>query len=41
MMREAIGDHAFKRYKEAAMYEWTEYSKYVSQWELDRYLRKF
>jgi glutamine synthetase len=41
LMREAIGDHAFKRYKEAAMYEWTEYSKYVSQWELDRYLRKF
>ncbi|MDK2867867.1 MAG: glutamine synthetase [Clostridiales bacterium] len=41
MMREAVGDHAFKRYKEAAMYEWTEYSKYVSQWELNRYLRKF
>ncbi|MBS7526066.1 type I glutamate--ammonia ligase [Fusibacter paucivorans] len=40
-MREAIGDHAFKRYKEAAMYEWNEYSKYVSQWELNRYLRKF
>lgn len=41
LMKEAIGDHAFKRYKEAVMYEWTEYSKYVSQWELDRYLRKF
>jgi len=25
----------------AAKYEWKEYSKYVSQWELDRYLRKY
>ncbi len=41
LMREAIGAHAYKRFKEAAMYEWNEYSKFVSQWELNRYLRKF
>ncbi len=41
LMKEAIGSHAFKCFKEAAMYEWNEYSKFVSQWELNRYLRKF
>ncbi len=41
LMKEAIGKHAYIRFKEAAMYEWNEYSKDVSQWELDRYLRKF
>jgi len=41
LVKEAIGEHAYKRFKEAALYEWSEYSKHVSQWELQRYLRKY
>lgn len=37
----ALGEHVYKRFINATLYEWNEYSKYVSQWELDRYLRKF
>ncbi len=38
---EGLGKHIYEKFVDAAMYEWNEYSKYVSQWELDRYLRKF
>ncbi|QEK12916.1 type I glutamate--ammonia ligase [Crassaminicella thermophila] len=41
VIKEAIGDHIYEKFSNAAMYEWNEYSKYVSQWELERYLRKF
>jgi len=41
LMKKTLGHHAYNKIIEAAMYEWNEYSKYVSQWELDRYLRKF
>lgn len=41
VVKASLGEHAYGRFVEAALYEWNEYSKYVSQWELDRYLRKF
>ncbi|AKN34154.1 glutamine synthetase [Clostridium carboxidivorans P7] len=41
VIKSSLGQYAYKRFAEAALYEWNEYSKYVSQWELDRYLRKF
>lgn len=41
LVKEAIGNHAYKRFREAALYEWHEYDKQISQWELDRYLRKY
>ncbi|MCT4563281.1 MAG: type I glutamate--ammonia ligase [Maledivibacter sp.] len=41
VVKEALGGHVSKKFVNAALYEWNEYSKYVSQWELDRYLRKF
>lgn len=37
----ALGSHVYDRVIEAALFEWNEYSKYISEWELDRYLRKF
>nr|WP_252187751.1 type I glutamate--ammonia ligase [Anaeromonas frigoriresistens] len=40
-MKDALGDHLFERVINAALYEWNEYSKYISQWEIDRYLMKF
>ncbi|NMM61792.1 type I glutamate--ammonia ligase [Clostridium sp. P21] len=41
VVKGALGHHAYRRFVEAALYEWNEYSKHVSQWEIDRYLRKF
>ncbi len=41
VIKASLGNHAYKRFVEAALYEWKEYSKHVSKWELDRYLRKF
>ncbi|MFZ5965687.1 MAG: type I glutamate--ammonia ligase [Bacillota bacterium] len=41
VMQEALGKHIFEKFIDAALYEWNDYSKYISQWELDRYLRKF
>jgi len=41
VMKEALGKHISEKFVDAALYEWNEYSKYISQWELDRYLRKF
>lgn len=41
VIKEAIGEHVFNRFTDAALYEWDAYSRYISQWELDRYLRKF
>ncbi|MBB6216206.1 glutamine synthetase [Anaerosolibacter carboniphilus] len=41
VIKEALGDHIYEKFVDAVLYEWTEYSRYISQWELDRYLRKF
>ncbi len=41
VIKEGIGEHIFNRFSDAALYEWNAYSRYVSEWELDRYLRKF
>ncbi|QXM06438.1 type I glutamate--ammonia ligase [Crassaminicella indica] len=41
VIKDAIGKHIYEKFTDAALYEWYEYSKFVSQWELDRYLRKF
>jgi glutamine synthetase len=41
VIKDSLGKTVYKRFVDAALYEWNEYSKYISQWELDRYLRKF
>ncbi|WP_066497661.1 type I glutamate--ammonia ligase [Abyssisolibacter fermentans] len=41
VIKEALGNHIYKKYVDIAKYEWAEYSKFVSKWELDRYLKKF
>lgn len=41
VVKEALGKHVSEKFVDAALYEWYEYSKYISEWELDRYLRKF
>ncbi|MBP8252845.1 MAG: type I glutamate--ammonia ligase [Herpetosiphon sp.] len=38
VVQAALGEHIYERYIEAKQQEWREYSMYVSQWELDRYL---
>lgn len=38
VIQEALGQHVFERYVEAKTLEWDEYRKFVTQWELDRYL---
>jgi glutamine synthetase len=37
-MKEILGDHIHTFYSENKKAEWADYIKYVSQWELDRYL---
>ncbi len=41
VIKAALGDHVYKKFVDAALFEWYEYSKSISQWEIDRYLRKF
>jgi len=41
LLIDAIGMHAYKNVKSTAKYEWYAYSKCVSSWELNRYLKKF
>lgn len=41
VVQEALGEHLYTRFLEARTMEWDEYRKYVSQWELDRYLEVF
>jgi len=38
VMKDALGDHVFKKFTEAKMSEWTAYTNQVHQWELDNYL---
>ena len=41
VIQDALGQHIFERYVEAKTQEWNEYRVYVTQWELDRYLRVY
>ncbi|MEZ4634501.1 MAG: type I glutamate--ammonia ligase [Caldilineaceae bacterium] len=41
VLQEALGQHVFERFVEAKMLEWDQYRIYVTQWELDRYLKIF
>lgn len=41
VVQSALGPHITDKFVDAALYEWKEYSAFVSQWELDRYLKKF
>lgn len=41
VIKEALGSHVYEKFKDAALYEWNEYSKRISQWEIQRYLRKY
>ncbi len=41
VVQEALGEHVFERFIEAKTQEWDDYRKFVSQWELDRYLEIF
>ena len=41
LVQKAIGRHSYLKIREASLYEWSQYSQYVSQWEIERYLRKF
>jgi glutamine synthetase len=38
VIQNALGQHVYERFVEAKTQEWNEYSLYVTQWELDRYL---
>lgn len=39
-VRETVGDHVFNAYIGGKKREWDEYRTQVSQWEIDRYLKK-
>ncbi len=41
LMKEMMGEHAFQKYLEARKKEWHEFMRYVSKWELDRYLEYY
>lgn len=41
VMKEGLGNHTHKKLINAGIYEWNEYCKDISQWEIDRYLMKF
>ena len=38
VIQDALGEHIYERFIEAKQIEWEEYSKYVTKWEIDRYL---
>lgn len=40
-IKSVLGQHVYEKVREAALYEWNDYSSRISQWELDKYLRKF
>lgn len=41
LIMSALGEHVYEKFIDIALYEWNEYSKYISQWEIDTYLKKF
>jgi len=41
VIKDALGPHVFSRYIAAKKEEWKNYSKSVTQWELDHYLNRY
>ncbi len=41
LMCQAMGSHVTEKLVEAKNYEWDQYRKHVSQWEIDRYLTRY
>ncbi|HWP37246.1 MAG TPA: type I glutamate--ammonia ligase [Gemmatimonadales bacterium] len=41
VVRDALGDHIYRRLLEAKRHEWQEYSAMVSPWEIERYLGEY
>lgn len=41
LLIESIGNHAYRNVKSTAKYEWYAYSRFISKWEIERYLKKF
>jgi glutamine synthetase len=41
VIREALGEHIFKRFVEAKIIEWEEYRNRITPWEIEKYLTKF
>ena len=39
VMKEALGEHIFNHYLHIKRMEWDDYRKYVTNWEIERYLR--
>ncbi len=40
-MREVLGDHAYEKYIENKVQEWSEYKAQVSDWEIGKYLYRY
>lgn len=41
VIQAALGEHVYERFIEAKRLEWDDFRRYVSQWELDRYLEVY
>jgi glutamine synthetase len=41
VIQDALGQHVYERFIEAKTLEWSDYLRYVTQWELDRYLKVY
>ena len=41
LMREALGEHVFRRFQDAKAQEWADYTSRITDWELEHYLSKF
>jgi len=41
VIRDALGDHIYRRFVEAKRQEWQDYSAMVTPWEVDSYLGKY
>jgi glutamine synthetase len=41
VIQDALGQHIYERFIEAKTQEWSDYQRYVTQWELDRYLKTY
>lgn len=41
VVREALGEHLYKRFVDAKIMEWDKYRSQVHDWELQEYLTKF
>jgi glutamine synthetase len=38
LIRDVLGEHLYKRYMNIKMAEWTEFTKQVTQWEIEKYV---